>query len=117
MGEELSDASHVLGMYRVVGPPPLELLPRPAEVLEDRAIDELELTFGRKGRDQPGNAVHDQAQFAFALAQRVLGALLIVDVRQQDAPAHDLSLGIAQRKAAIPEPAKDTIPAPKALLD
>ena len=69
-------------MYHAAGSPALQLLQRLAEVLEDRTVDEFELTAGRKGRDQAWNAVHDQARLAFAFAQRVLGALPLIDIGQ-----------------------------------
>ena len=72
MGEELDDAWKILRMCRAAGPPVLELLQRHAEVLEDLAVDEFDLTVGRKGRDQPWNAVDDQARLALAFAQCVL---------------------------------------------
>ena len=73
------------------------------------------LTTGRKGRDEPRNAVHDQARFTFAFAQRVLGALPLVDVRQQHAPANDVAARITKRKAVVLEPKIDAVRPPEPL--
>ena len=81
------------------------------------SVDEFDLTARRKGCDQAGNAVHDQARFAFAFAQRVLGALPLIDIRQQDAPLNDLAAGIAKLKAAVLEPAIDAVRPPESLHD
>src|SRR5687768_13368381 len=115
MGEELDDAWKILRMCRPTGPPALELLQRTAEVLEDLAVDEFDVTGGRKGRDQPWNAVDDQARLAFAFAQRVLGALPLVNVRQQHAPANDMAAAIAKRKAVVLEPMIEAVRPPDSL--
>ena len=104
-------------MCRAAGSPALELLQCPAEVLEDLAVDEFDLTARRKDRDQPWNAVHDQARLAFAFAQRVLGELPLVDVRQQHAPANDPAACIAQRKAVVLEPPVHAVRPPQPLHD
>ena len=44
MREDLDDARKILRMNRAVGPPVLQLLQRLAEVLEDLAVDEFDLT-------------------------------------------------------------------------
>src|SRR3712207_1752772 len=102
-------------MHGVVGPPPPQLIQRLAEVLDNLAVDELELPGGRKDRDQPWNGVHEQARLALAGAQPVLGALPLIDVLQQHAPADDASPLVAERKAPVLEPAVDAVGPPKAL--
>ncbi len=104
-------------MCRAAGPPTPELLRRPSEVFEDLAVDDFELTGRRKDRDQSWNAVHDQARLALAFAQRILGALPLVDVRQQHAPANDVAAFIAQRKAVVLEPAIHAVRPPEPLHD
>ena len=49
-------------MDEVAGGPTLQFLRRPAEVFEELAVDELELTCGAHGSHEPGNAIDDQAQ-------------------------------------------------------
>src|SRR5918996_6218992 len=105
MGEMLDGAWKILRMRGISGFPALQLLERLAVVLKDLPVDKFDLPGGREGRDQPGNAVHDQARLTFAFAQRVLGALPLVDVRQQHAPANDVAACIAKRKAIVFEPA------------
>jgi hypothetical protein len=97
------------------GRPKLELLQRLAEELSHRAVDEIELTAGRKDRDEPWNAVADQARLAFAFTQRVFGALPLIDVRQQHAPANDVPACIAKRKSVVLEPKVDAIRTPESL--
>ena len=102
-------------MYRAVGPPVLELLQRLAKELQDLAVDEFDLTIGRKDYDQPWNAVDDQTRLALAFAERLLGALEIVDVGEQNVPADDTSARITKRKPADLEPPVDAIETSKAL--
>ena len=85
------------------------------EVIEDRSVDEFELAAGRESGDEPWNAVHDQARLTFAFAQRILGALPLVDVRQQHAPANDVAACIAKRKAVVLEPTIGAVRSPESL--
>src|SRR5688572_26094239 len=96
-------------------PPVLQLLQRLAEVLEGRTVDEFDLAARRKGCDESWNAVHDQPRLAFAFAQRVLGALPLVDVRQEHAPANDVAACIAEGKAVVLEPKVDAVGPPQSL--
>ena len=98
MVEEFDDAWKVLRMCHAAAPPALELFQRLAEVLEDLSVDEFDLTVGREGRNEPGNAVHDQTRLTFAFAQRILGALPLVDIRQQHAPAGNLAVAHRERE-------------------
>src|SRR6185436_4274790 len=115
--EDRDDARKILGMCGVARLPFPQLVQRAAEVLVNLAVDELDLSGRREGRDQPWNAVHDQPRLAFALAQRVLGSLSIVDVGQQHAPANDLTARIAKRKAVIQKPAIGAVGPSEALRD
>ena len=110
MGEVLDGAWTILRIRGIGRFPALQLLQRLAVVLKDLPVDKFDLAAGRKGRDQPRNAVHDQARLTFAFAQRVLGALPLVDVRQQHAPANDVTACIAKRKAVVLEPAIERRP-------
>jgi len=115
MGEELDDTWKIVRMCRAAGPPALELVQRLAEVLQNLAVNEFDLTAGRKGRDQPWNAVHDQARLTFAFAQRLLGALPLVDIRQEHAPANGVAACIAKRKTVVLEPTIDAVQPPESL--
>src|SRR3712207_1847675 len=117
MREVIDCADKIFRMCLTAGPPSLEILDRGAEVLEDRTVDEFELTTGRKGRDEAWNAIHDQARLAFAFAQRILGALSLVDVRQEHAPAIDVPAGIAKRKSVVLKPKIDAVRPPESLYD
>src|SRR5262245_53236348 len=97
--------------------PAFQLLQRLSEVLEGRAVDELDLDAGRERRNEPWNAVDDQARLALAFAQRVLRPLPLVDVRQQHAPANDAPARIAQRKTAVLEPQIGAVRPPETLQD
>ena len=72
--------------------------------LEDLAVDEFDLASRRQGHHQPGNAVDDQARLAFALAQRVLGALQIVDVVDRSVPIDNPALAVTERLPNGPNP-------------
>src|SRR5262245_6113997 len=96
-------------MCHVPGLPLLQRLEAPAEVLADLAVDEFDLASGCQGHHQPGNAVDDQARFAFALAERVLGALLVVDVDDHAVPLRDPAVRITERLSDGLNPAMLTI--------
>ena len=66
--EDLTDALMIVAMDRVIRPPLLQLLQRPAAIGDELIVDELDLTVRRHARDQTGNALHDQARMALALA-------------------------------------------------
>ena len=66
---------------------------------------------------QRRDRVGDQLEVPLARAQGVLGALPLVNVRQQDAPANDVVAGITKRKTAVLEPPIDAIRSPKPLHD
>ncbi len=53
----------------------------------------------------------------FALAQRILGALPFVDVRQQHAPPNHPPAWIAQRKSVVLEPTIGAVRPPESLHD
>ena len=89
-------------------------LPR---VLADLAVDEFDLTARREDRHESGNAVHDQARLTFAFAQGILGALPLVDIGQQHAPAGDFAVRTANGKAFVRKPAIHAIRPPKTLHD
>ena len=57
------------------------------------------------------NAVYDQARLALAFAQRLLGALALVDVDEQVEPADNVPVRIPKRKSARLKPAVDAIEA------
>ena len=97
--------------------PVLQLLQRLAVVVKDLPVDKFHLPRGRKGRDQPRNAVHDQARLMLAFAERVLGTLALVDVGQQHTPARDPAALIAEWKTVILEPAVEAVRSPQALHD
>src|SRR6266566_6190067 len=78
--DDLNDASKILRMHRVAGPPLLQFLHRPAAVLENLLVDGFDLTGGGQGCDQAGNSVHDQAPLALAVAQGRLDELVLCDV-------------------------------------
>ena len=54
-------------MDGIDGAPLLQFFERPAEVLEDLAVDMLDLARRRHDRDQGGNGLHDQARVALAV--------------------------------------------------
>ena len=102
-------------MYRAVGPPVLELLQRLAKELQALAVDEFDLAIGRKGYDQPWNAVDDQTRLTLAFAERLFGALQIVDVGEQNIPADDTSARTTKREPADLKPPVDAIETSNAL--
>ena len=86
-------------------------------VLEDLAVDELDLAGGGQQCNQPWNAVHEEARRALAFAQGVLRPLSLVDVGLQQVPEHDPSARISQRKAASVEPAVHPVRTAEARLE
>src|SRR5204863_5368385 len=95
MGEQLDDTWKIVRMCGAAGPPALELVERLAKVLENLAVDEFDLTAGRKGRDEPWNAVHDQAQLTFAFAQSRVGVVRV----DERSVSHGHSCSVARHGA------------------
>ena len=56
-------------MHRLDGAPLLQFFERPAKVLDDLAIDMLDLARRRHDRDQAGNGFDEQARLPLAFAQ------------------------------------------------
>src|SRR5262245_18310429 len=56
----------IIGMDGIGGAPLFELFERPAKVLEDPAVDVLELAGGRHDRDESGNGFDDQPKAVLA---------------------------------------------------
>src|SRR5262245_6846747 len=96
-------------MCHIGGLPLLQPLETPAEVLADLAVDEFDLTSRCQRHDQAGNAVDDQARLAFALAERVRGALLVVDVDDDAVPLRDSTVRITERLSDRLNPAQLTV--------
>src|SRR6516225_6530348 len=67
-------------MSQIRGPRKLQLLECPTEILEDRTVDEFELTSGGKDRNQARNAVDDKARLMLASARRLLRLCAIAQV-------------------------------------
>src|SRR5215213_7566879 len=100
-------------MCHAADAPALELIQCPSQKLAGLVADELDLSVRCKDREQPWNAVHDQARLTFAFAQRVLRTLPLIDVRQEHAPAIDPSRRIAKRKSVVLEPQIVAVRSPK----
>src|SRR6185503_7597562 len=64
-------------MDGIDGAPLLQFFERPAKVLEDLAVDVLDLTCRRHDRDQAGNGFDDQARLALAFAQSQFSPLAL----------------------------------------
>ena len=111
------DSGKVGGVNGVAGAPLLQLLERPAEVLEDPMIDELDLAAGRHDRDEAGNGVDDQPKTIRAQAERVFGARAILEVGVRAVPLDDVSPLVPDRVAAHQEPAERPIRPPEPSLE
>ena len=55
LGDDLSDATEILWMNGVAGPPPFQLLQRPAAVFDDLVIDAFDLTSRCQGSPRAGS--------------------------------------------------------------
>src|SRR4029077_3507471 len=69
-GPQSREAIEVVRMHRVAGLPLLQLVECLSEVLEHLLVDEVDVASRRQGRHQTCDAVNDQAEPLFALAQR-----------------------------------------------
>src|SRR5262249_48912108 len=54
---------------------------------------------------------------ALSFEKRLFGALAVVDIREQHAPSRDLSFCIAEREAAVLNPAIGAVSSPETLRD
>ena len=63
-------------MHRIRRPPLLQFFERSAKILEDLAVDVLDLAFRCHDRDETGNRLDDQpeAVFASSLRSRLRGS-------------------------------------------
>ena len=75
----------------VVGPPPVQLLNRHAEVLGERLIRKLDLAGLIQGAHQARNAVQNLAEISFARPKGFLCDLAIVDIRSSPVPPNDFA--------------------------
>src|SRR5262245_43527241 len=84
-------------MQRVVGGPMSQFLEWPAAVFDDAVVHRLQLSGRSEDRDKAWDTVHDQARLALAFAQRLLGALQVVDVDDRPVPMSDPPLAVIER--------------------
>src|SRR5215204_5811043 len=84
--------------------PILCLLRREAHILEIVLIEELGSAVRTRRPGQRGDGIDDKLEVALALAERLLGALLIVDVDVQCVPAHNAPIGVAKGQPANVKP-------------
>ena len=97
--EHLADTRHIFDMHRTVRTPLLHRFQRLAAVCNELVVDDVDFAGRRQDRDQAWNGVHDQARLALAFAQRLFGALALVDIRQQVVPTDDVPADVTERKA------------------
>ena len=97
--------------------PTARLFRRKADEVQIVLVEELGASIGTRRPGQRRNRVDDQLEITLARARGLLGALALVDVRQQHAPANDVAACIAKRKAAVLEPAIDAVRPPESLHD
>jgi hypothetical protein len=71
-------ARTIVGVNGVTGAPALQVLERPAEVLEHLAVDLLERTLGREDADQAGDCIDEQSKARFAHAEGVVDARMLL---------------------------------------
>src|SRR4030095_13052958 len=84
--EHLNGMRKVVGVNCVVRAPLFKLLEGPTRVVDDLAIDELEVTVLIQQRDWTWNTVHDEPRLAFACAHRLLRPLALAPLRDRAGP-------------------------------
>src|SRR4030095_340531 len=94
-----------------------EALRRVTEIFHRPLIQVIQLASGSTAPDECRNGIYEKAKLPLTLTQRLFRLFSLVDVRQQHAPANDLSSRIAERKAAVFKPAIGTVRSAKALHD
>src|SRR5262245_4770284 len=86
-----------------------------SEIVHGTLIEVIQRAFSSATPHQCRNGFDEKAKLTLAPAERIFRLLPLVDVRQQHAPANDLPIAIAKWKAAVLNPAVDTIRATKPL--
>src|SRR5262245_58011072 len=100
------------------GPAPATcLFRRQANEVQIVPTEELSAAVGARRPGERRNCVDDQCEVALAVAERVLCALALVDVRQDDIPAGDPPIGTAQRKPTDLTPPVDAIEPPDTCIE
>src|SRR5579863_5132346 len=109
MGPGCNRFGEVVRMDGVARSPTLQFFASSTKILQGLIIDGFYLSVGRHNRYQTGDAIDDQADTLFALAERLLRALAILDVESRPIPLDYFSLLISQGNAAVEEPAVLTV--------
>src|SRR4029077_6410993 len=91
----------------------LYILQSEACVIHHSLIYILDRSFSVQYVNVCRNGVDDQAQIAFVRSQRLLGALPLVDVRQQNVPAGNTARLIAKRHTTVVKPPIFAVEAPQ----
>ena len=83
----------ILGVDGSRPAPTARLFRRKADEVQIVLVEELGASIWTRRPGQRRNRVDDELEIAFARAERLLGTLPLVDVRQQHAPANDVAAG------------------------
>src|ERR1700722_4605163 len=92
--KNFSDTRKVFRMYRIACSPILHLFKRSAKILDDLAIDGIELTIRSHDRNETGYPVNCRAQTLLAFTQRLLRAHDCCQVCTGTAIATEFSVGV-----------------------
>src|SRR6266446_963995 len=84
-------ARKVIRMDSVAGGPILQFLGRLAEILQELAVEELDLARGIQGTHEPRNAVDDQAKVLFIRLESPLGTFPLFEIGVRSVPPDDSS--------------------------
>jgi len=95
----------------------LQLLERPAEVLQYAMIHELDLATGGHDRNEAGNGVDDQPKTLGAETESVFGACPILKIGVRAVPRDDASPFVPDRVAAHQEPTELPVEPAKPALE
>src|SRR5882757_8105813 len=96
----------VLRMHRIACSPVLHLFKRPAEIIDDLAIEGIKLTVRGHDRNETGYPVDCRAQTSLAVTQRGFGALALDELTDL---ATDGSQHVEQLLIGLPDLAAEKL--------
>jgi len=114
---DLFNAARTSAVIRVKGvasSPPFQFLELRAEIFEDLAVREFEVTGRCPESDEGRNAIEDQPKTTLARTQGFLSPPSVLDIGVHSAPFDDLSGCVDQRTSTKEEPAILSIEATQA---
>src|SRR5882724_4610440 len=91
-------AISILGVHKCV--PVLQFFESFAKVVQHLLADEFNLARCVHRPSKPWNGFNDESQIAFSGPKGFLSAFAVVDIREQEIPADDLTLRISLRELA-----------------